>query len=163
MINITDDRYLIHIILIFCLACFSAKSSARNNVLDSIDVSKSRDQSVITIKFTERLIYRSHAPENKADLIYINVNLQSKFDAAKLNSEFLIWKPTDTVPLFEVSLEATSLIQAELILRFDKQVEFDVQGSSDSYSVSITVYHPQKEQAITQSVLPDSQPPTVPK
>jgi len=158
MINIIikSDMHLLHFVVIFCLAFFSGESFTRNNVLDSIDVSKSRDQSVITIKFTERLIYRSHAPEKQADLIYINVNLQSKFDAAKLNSEFLIWKPTDSVPLFEVSLEATSLVQAELVLRFDNQVEFDVQGSSDSYSVSITVYHPQKEQPITQ-------PPTVAK
>jgi hypothetical protein len=153
MINIVikNDMHLLHFIVIFCLALFSAESSARNNVLDSIDVDESRDQSVIKISFTERLIYRSHAPKNKADLIHINVNLQSKFEAVKLESEFLIWNPNDTVPLFEVSLEPTSLIQADLVLRFDKQVEYVIQGSPDSYSIRVTVYHPQEDQSDSQS------------
>lgn len=125
---------------------YSAESSARNNVLDSIEVNESRDQSVIKISFTERLIYRSHAPKDKADLIHINVNFQSKFTAPKLGNESLIWNPNDTVPLFEVALEPTNRIQADLVLRFDDQVEFDVQGSPDSYSITVTVYHPQKEQ-----------------
>lgn len=145
---------LAHFVVIFLLALYSAESSARNNVLDSIDVDESRDQSVIKISFTEQLIYRSHAPKNKADLIHISVNLQNKLRTRLLGAESLTWNPTSTVPLFQVTLDATNRSQGDLVLRFDDQVEYDIQGSPDSYSITVTIHHPQKEQP---STLPSAQ------
>ncbi|MFW5450226.1 MAG: hypothetical protein ACKE9I_01400 [Methylophagaceae bacterium] len=138
--------------VILFVALYSAESAAVNNILDRIEVQDSRDQSVIKITFTERLIYRSHAPQNTGDLIHIDLNLQVSTADVVLEPEFLIWKANSTVPLFEASLEPKSPVQADLVLRFNQEVKYDVQGSSDSYSIIITIYHPQQEQPIT---LPD--------
>jgi tetratricopeptide (TPR) repeat protein len=132
--------------LLFLLGIYSVNSLAINNVLDQINVQESRDQSVIKVVFTERLTYRSHTPKNSGDLVQIDMNFQGKPSALTFENEFLPWRPNKTIPLFEVDLEWKNTAQADLVFRFNRQVKFDVQPSSDSYSITITLYHPQKEQ-----------------
>ena len=134
--------------LLLLMSLYSIESYALNNVLDRIEVQDSRDQSVVKLTFTERLVYRSHAPLNKADLINIDVNFQGNASSVTFENESLGWKATKNVPLFEVGLEWNNRIQAALILRLNKEVEFDVQPSSDSYSITITIYHPQGDQVV---------------
>ncbi|MFW5426761.1 MAG: hypothetical protein ACKE8R_05875 [Methylophagaceae bacterium] len=137
---------LMQYITILLFIFFSTQSLARNNILDHIEVQDSRDQSVIKITFIERLIYRSHAPKDNGDLINIHLNSQSNQNTLTLESELLVWTPTSTVPLFEVALDPINDQQADLVLRFNKEVDFELQPSSDSYSIIITIYHPQSDQ-----------------
>ncbi len=132
--------------LLFALAFCSAKSMAINNVLDQIEVQESRDQSVVKILFTERLVYRSHTPKNSADLIHIDMSSQGAPGTLTFEDESLSWNPNRSVPLFEVDLEWANTAQADLVLRFNRQVKFDIQASSDSYSITVTIFHPQEEQ-----------------
>jgi hypothetical protein len=137
---------LMQYVTILLFIFFSTQSMARNNILDHIEVQDSRDQSVIKITFIERLIYRSHAPKNRSDLINIQVNSQNNLNIIDSVTELLVWTPTSTVPLFEVALEPINARQADLVIRFNKEIDFEVQPSSDSYSIIITVYHPQGDQ-----------------
>ncbi len=139
----TYIRYL----LILFVAFYSAQSYAINNVLDHIEVQDSRDQSVVKVFFTDRLVYRSHAPKNSGDLIHVDVNFQGTANSITFENEFLSWNPTQTIPLFEVSLEWATQAQGDLVFKFNQQIKYDVQPSPDSYSITLTIYHPQEQQA----------------
>ncbi len=132
--------------LLCLLAMYSANSIAVNNILDQINVQESRDQSVIKVIFTERMTYRSHTPKNSGDLIHIDLNFQGKSEVLTFESESLPWNPNRTIPLFVVDLEWKNTAQADLVFRFNRQIRFDVQASSDGYSLAVTIYHPQKAQ-----------------
>jgi tetratricopeptide (TPR) repeat protein len=124
---------------------FSTQTLARNNILDHIEVQNSNEQSVIKITFIERLVYRSHTPINNGDLVTIQLNTQTPITA----SERLVWTPTATIPLFEAVLDPLNDQQAELVLRFNREVDFDIQASSDSYSITITLHHAATEKVVT--------------
>ncbi len=128
---------------------FTVNVMAQNNVLDRIDVQDSRDQSVVKVYFSQRLLYQSHAPKKQGDLIHVSVNFQGEPAAVKFVDEFLSWKPTPAIPLFEVKLEWRTTTQADLIFRFNQSVRFTLQPSSDSYSLTLTIFHPRHEQAKT--------------
>ena len=133
--------------MVLFITLYSIESYALNNVLDHIEVQDSRDQSVVKIIFTERLVYRSHAPTKKGDLIDIDVIFQGDPNAVTFEDEFLFWTASKNIPLSEVDLEWSNTVQAKLILRFNKEVEYELQASSDSYSITLTIHHPQGTQA----------------
>ena len=136
---------LFKLLTILLFIFFSTQSHARNNILDHIEVQNSNEQSVIKITFIERLVYRSHAPKNSGDLVTVQLNTQTPITA----SERLVWTATAMIPLFEVVLDPLNDQQAELTLRFNRDVDFDIQPSSDSYSIIITLHHEAIEQAIS--------------
>ena len=146
---------LIQFITILLFLFFSTQTMAKNNILDRVDVQDSRDQSVIKITFIERFVYRSHIPKNQGDLLNIHLTSQSKQNAIALDSERLVWTPTKLVPLFEVAFDPITNEQTDLILRFNKEVKYTVQPSSDSYSIIVTIYHPQAKTEQAAIVLPD--------
>ena len=146
--------------LFLILNLYFSEGFALNNVLDQIEVQNSRDQSTIKILFTQRLIYRSHAPEHDGDLIHVTLNFQGTTNAIMSESESLTWKPSRNVPLFQVSLDPANQVRADLVLRFNKNVHFDVQGSSDGYSITVTIYHPEtQQQTAPEAILNDEVPP----
>ncbi|MFW5426760.1 MAG: hypothetical protein ACKE8R_05870 [Methylophagaceae bacterium] len=116
-----------------------------NNVLDQIEIHSNQNDSIITISYTKPLIYRSHVPSSNGSLLNINVGFQNRADANNLESEFLTWQPTDLVPLFEVSLEPNNSIHADIVLRFDHTVEYEVLNNADLYKLTIKLHHSQLE------------------
>jgi hypothetical protein len=84
-------------------------------------------------------------PRSNGTLLNINVDFQNRADANNLESEFLTWKPTDLVPLFEVSLEPNNAIHADIVLRFDHSVEYEVLNNADLYTLTIKLHHSQLE------------------
>jgi hypothetical protein len=131
--------------LLWLSLIYSIESRAVNNVLDQIEVHSNQNDSIITISYTKPLIYRSHVPSSNGSLLNINVGFQNRADANNLESEFLTWQPTDLVPLFEVSLEPNNAIHADIVLRFDHTVEYEVLNNADLYKLTIKLHHSRLE------------------
>lgn len=138
---IINNMAMKSLLIVFITLLLTAKVSAANNILNDIEVHHGESQSTIYVTFTEQLVYRSHAPKAHGDLININVNRQG-VNTNKFEAEFLAWKPSELIPLFEVSLESINATQGIIVFRFDKQIEFHVQSSSDSYSITVMIFHP---------------------
>ena len=127
-------------ILMCIILTYSSNSNAINNILDQIEIDQVHNDFIITVSYIKPLLFRSHSPNNSGDLISIHLAFQNKLDASILESEALVWKPTDLVPLFEVSLEPSNSIGADLIFRFSKTVHFEILNSTDLYSTKIKLH-----------------------
>lgn len=140
-------KFSTRLIFVALLLCACAAVSA--DVIDSIDVENSQDQSTITINLTRRMAYLSHTPPKIGDLLTIRLMAldRSSVDQRSNARQSLPWTTNDGSELTEVIFDNNRQNHPFISLRFKRSVKFTVSGTPNALELIIIVYHVANQQA----------------
>ena len=127
-------------------------AQASIDVIDSIDITPGRDHSTIHIRLAIPVSYKSHAPERSGDLLRIFVEPAPSLGSAGdtlLGEQTVQWSPDSQVPLYDVAYEGGGFANTSIMLRFQKNVDFEIPGSGDFRTIDVIVWHPESGKAAT--------------
>jgi len=133
----TLKRFLT-LLLLFC-ACALASADA----IDNVTVENSGNRSIITINLNRRMTYLSNSPAKTGDLLIIQLMPLdlSSVDLASNARQSFPWTARDGSELTEVIFDYSRQTQPFISLRFNKSVNFTVNGVPDALSLIVTVLH----------------------
>ena len=124
------------------LALHPLMARAGTRIIDSVEIESQAEESRIHIQFNIPLQYVTHTPAGKGNVLQI---LLKPVPGSDINMDDLIthetlrWKPSSSVPLFEISYEEGTPGGVNLIFRFSETVTFRVLSGSDLMSLVITI------------------------
>ncbi len=148
--------------ILVCNTLLPAEPQAAARILDRLEVRSGTQFQEVHISFNQPVRYITHAPAARGDSLQIELRLMSVGETEEQDQkirEALSWKPSESVPLLEVSYESISPRLSRLILRFTRPVRYSVKGGSDFRSVVVTL--PSAEAAAPKEVTPPAALPTV--
>lgn len=130
--------FVLALLLVVC----SASLAGAQQIIDRVRVAPSGAETEIDISFTIPLTYISHSPQTRGDTLVID--LRSALGAGgnasgALGNESKRINDNGGVPLSEVRFEGLSATGQQLILEFDRPVDFRVVGASNGGSVTVIV------------------------
>ena len=156
-------------VLVFS-AIFLFASPAFARLVNSVDIRTRSTGYEIRVEFFLPMTYVSHRPKAKGNFFVIQmrpsvIGLNDPETLEQLGErQILSWDRSTGIPLKEMIYEGGVPDRPELILRFTREVEFEVKNSGDLRTVVITVRteiprEPEKEPE-PEAVLPESGMPT---
>lgn len=116
--------------------------AAAGGLLDYVEVDIGRKPAEIHIHFTHPVRYVSHRPTNSADFLTIQLQPVSASEIQRdrlLGRAFLSWKPTDRVPLREVTMDVDSISGYHVIVEFENEVRYIVRPTPGMQTLIIQV------------------------
>jgi len=146
--------------LLYCLLVMPC-ALAGIDVLDRIDITRETDRSTIHIHLNIPVRYKSHAPGQSGDLLRINVEPVPSPGLAEdilFGRESIQWSADKQVPLFEVVYESEGFSATTITLRFQDEVEFEVQQTSDFRSIDVAIKHSANRNADAEHAVQESRP-----
>jgi hypothetical protein len=127
--------------LCYCLLVIPC-AHAGIEVLDRIDITRGTDRSTIHIHLNIPVRYKSHVPAQSGDLLRISVEpvpSPGSTEDILFGRESIQWSPDKQVPLFEVVYEGEGFAATAVSLRFQADVEFEVQQTADFRSLEVVI------------------------
>ncbi len=118
---------------------------AEEKILDTVQVSDSKNESSIEIRFLVRMRYVTHAPLDKGNELSIQLQaidprITDLALAGNIDRESFTWQPTSTMPLKRIDLFAGDFSRPSIDIKFTQEVEFvDVRAASDLQGVIIRI------------------------
>lgn len=144
---------------------------AQAQILDNIEVLTDIQRPEISVNFTIGMQYLTHEPPQTGREIQIQLRpIQATISSDKGidQQETLSWTPTDDVPLQDVRYDGSLLQVADdgtlrgnplLVLRFSREVRFEVRSAADLRSLRITLIPDEKT---SEAVPPEPSQPVEP-
>jgi len=128
--------------LLFCfLVLIFDHSQAEDRFLESINVNKERDHSIVDLRLNQQLTVVSYAPIKEGDLLRLKVRITGsafQVDELPTNFETLPWKPTADVPLYNVTID----LDGAILLYFKRKVRYEMLPATNAFHIKVKVFHP---------------------
>lgn len=121
------------------LAIFTVPAAATTRVVEEVEVRPVAEGTEILINFNFPLRYISHVPANKGKLMQVELKpLSVTPDLIELlGRKVFSWQPSAEKPLRTLTYEGGSPGGPQLLLEFDREVEYRIKGGGDPLRLTI--------------------------
>jgi hypothetical protein len=146
-LSILRVQKLLPAILFGALVLFVASENqsappVRDKVIEDVEVLRNDGQSIIEVRFSFPLRYKSHFPQQSGKALRISLH-PVRIPSSDLNAAFeregVVPRQAEDVALDEVIYEGDSEGGPYLILHFTRPISYEVIPGSDYRSVSVVV------------------------
>lgn len=143
----------------------AAPAWGQTRILEELETGRFGDRIKIRIEFSTAMQYLDHTPANRGEVLQVRLRpVRGTLVDQDLNgSESLSWRPTEEVPLLNVDYEGSTIGSAQLTLRFQRPVTYEVASSPDFRSLLVTIPAPTAQGTPVPAPAPEAEAAAVPQ